>query len=232
MGRLKNAFPGKSITRNDLISLFDSWNDPVLGLVATMVWGGISTGGRTGDHLKLLLDMGERVLRQRMEDLRLLIRHEELEQAFQQCSPGGDLKLNGVGYAFFTKLFCFIGHVPPALNPAPLILDSRTSSAFLVLGAQAAPDLPWTDIFNTAPLHKNMPATWHTHSSPTSDTYKVFVSWLNHWAIRLGCAALQLEQFVFGASKRTRAGKNPTNPRKELEELGKELFGTKLFPLD
>jgi hypothetical protein len=41
---------------------------------------------------------------------------------------------------------------------------------------------------------------------------------------RLGHAALQLEQFVFGTNKKTRLGSSPSNPRTELEELGKTLF--------
>lgn len=222
MNRLQKAFPSRKITRNDLIELFASRADPVLGLVATMVWGMISTGGLAGDHLQLLLDMGEDVLRHKMESLHALIRRGELERAFQECSPGGSLKLKGVGYAFFTKLFCFIGHVPAPLDPAPLILDSRTSSAFLVLGAQTAPELPWTNLFNTAPLHENKPATWRI--PPTPKTYKTFVNWFNRWANTLGCSPLQLEQFVFGTSKKTQAGKCRSNPRTQLENLGKRLL--------
>lgn len=222
MERLREAFPDRKITRQDLIQLFASWDDPVLGLVATMVWGMISTGGRAGDHLQSLLDMEEDVLKMKMERLRTLIRDGELERAFQECSPGGPLKFNGVDYAFFTKLFCFIGHAPPALQPSPLILDSRTSSAFFVLGAQAAPELPWTVLCNAAPLHKNKSATWRAR--PTPIIYKVFVNWFDHWARSLGCPALQLEQFVFGISRNTRAGGSPLNPRTQLENLGKSLF--------
>jgi hypothetical protein len=222
MERLRESFPDRNITREALIDLFASWDDPVLGLVATMVWGMISTGGLRGENLQPLLDMGEVVLKQRMEGLRELIRHGELKRAFQDCAPGGPLKLNGVDYAFFTKLFCFIGHVPPTLNPAPLILDSRTSSAFFVLGAQAAPELPWEDLCKTAPLHANKPATWRVQ--PTPAIYQIFVTWFNHWALDLGCTALQLEQFVFGFSKKTQAGKCPSNPRTQLENLGKTLF--------
>ena len=222
MERLRESFPNRNITREALIDLFASWDDPVLGLVATMVWGMISTGGQRGDNLQPLLDMGEVVLKQRAEALRELIRHGELKRAFQDCSPGGPLKLNGVDYAFFTKLFCFIGHAPPTLNPAPLILDSRTSSAFFVLGAQAAPKLPWTDLCKTEPLYENKAAPWR--SPPTPALYTVFVNWFNHWAGSLGCNALQLEQFVFGISRNTHAGKSHRNPRTQLENLGKTLF--------
>jgi hypothetical protein len=222
MVRLKNTFPQKKITRNDLIKIFTDWKDPVLGLVATMVWGGIRAKGEKGNHLHSLLQMGEDNLREKMERLRKIIRSGDLERAFKECSSGGDLKLNGVGYAFFTKLFCFIGHVPPVLNPAPLILDRWTSNAFLVLGAQAAPKISWEEFFDTAPLHKDQPATWR--KPPDSALYRVFVSWFNHWAGQLRCSALQLEQFVFGLSRKTKAGKGPQNPRNELIELGKTLF--------
>jgi hypothetical protein len=222
MQRLRDKFRNKEITRDDLIRIFTDWNDPVLGLVATMVWGGIRAKGKKRNHLHSLLQMGEDNLREKMERLREIIRSADLERAFKECSSGGDLKLNGVGYAFFTKLFCFIGNVPPVLNPAPLILDKWTSNAFLILGAQAAPKIPWKDLFDTAPLHQDQPATWL--EPPAAAIYRVFVSWFNHWAGLLGCTPLQLEQFVFGIRRRTKAGKEPQNPRNELIEPGKTLF--------
>jgi hypothetical protein len=161
--------------------------------------------------------MGEEELKKKLTALRVLIRSGDFEGAFMNCSPGGNLKFEGIDYAYFTKLFCFIGHADTVLSPAPLILDKWTSNAFLVLGCQAAPNIPWTQIFNTA-----QPGTWRTR--PTSATYRVFVSWFNHWAALLDCTALQLEQFLFGHSRKTRLGQRPENPRNQLIELGRNLF--------
>lgn len=221
MQRLRYAFPNRRISRADLVALFESWHDPVLCLVAAMVWGGISINGVNGDNLTPLLNMGEVVLRARMEALRALIRSGALEKAFEDCSVGGCLKFDGVGYAFFTKLFYFIGQVPPVLNPAPLILDRWTSNAFLVLGRQVCPSLAWENWFKIQPLPDAQPAIWNRN--PDSNSYRLYVAWFNHWAQLLGTSAAQLEQFVFGWNRRG-AGNVWWNPRNQLIGLGRSLF--------
>jgi hypothetical protein len=221
MQRLRYAFPNRRISRADLEALFESWHDPVLCLVAAMVWGGISINGVGGDNLTPLLNMGEFVLRARMEALRALIRSGAFEKAFKDCSAGGSLKFVGVDYAFFTKLFYFIGQVPPVLNPAPLILDRWTSNAFLVLGRQVCPALYWQEWFNNQPLHDAKPANWR--GNPGANKYRLYVAWFDHWAQLLGTSAAQLEQFVFGWDRRG-AGNVWWNPRIQLIGLGRSLF--------
>jgi hypothetical protein len=161
-----------------------------------------------------------------MEALQKLIRSGNFERAFRECSIGGSLKFNGVSYAFFTKLFFFLGQVGPALRPAPLILDSWTSNAFLILGYQACKSPKWRDMFDTEPLCDDAPASW----TPSAESYRLYVAWFNHWADQLRTTPAQLEQFVFGQSRKTRAGKAESNPRNELIALGKTLFCTPSAP--
>ena len=221
MQRLRYAFPEGRISRADVVALCESWHDPVLCLVAAMVWGGISTGGITGDNLTPLLAMGEPALRARMEALRGLICAGAFEKAFVDCSTPAALKFHGVGYAYFTKLFYFLGQVPPVLNPAPLILDKWTSNAFLVLGRQVCPSPEWQTWFDTDPLCSDKPAKWQM--VPDGQMYRLYIAWFNHWACLLGTSAAQLEQFVFGWSL-AGAGNVPHNPRNQLIALGKSFF--------
>lgn len=222
MRRLRWAFPDRRISRSALVALFESWDDPVLCLVATMVWGAIDTGTRA-DNLSALLLSGEESLRNRMEALSPLIRAGDIERAFVECSPGRPLKLSGVDYPYFTKLFYFMGQVRPVLQPAPLILDKWTSNAFLVLGRQVCPSERWQRWFRTEPLCSGKAAAWD--SRPSAHKYCLYVAWFNHWARQLGTSASQLEQFVFGWDRRRKGdGKAWWNPRNELIALGKTLF--------
>jgi hypothetical protein len=221
MQRLRYAFPERRISRLNLVALFESWHDPVLCLVAAMIWGGISIEGQSGDNLTPLLEMGEPVLRARMEALRALIRSGAVGKAFKDCSAGGPLKFDGVDYVFFTKLFYFTGQVQPVLTPGPLILDRWTSNAFLVLGYQVCPSPLWERRFNIQPLLGAKPANWR--GNPGVNHYRLYVAWFNHWAQLLGTSAAQLEQFVFGWDRRL-AGNVWWNPRNQLISLGRSLF--------
>jgi len=212
MQRLCYAFPTRCISRADVVALFESWHDPVLCLVSALVWGGIRFG-----HLKQLLGMGEPNLRARMEALRPLVRSRALEVAYNSCSTNGRLKFNGVGPAFFTKLFYFMGQVPPVLAPAPLILDKWTSNAFRALGRQVCPSPTWDKWFDASPLNTGNPAGWR-QPYPNADIYRLYVAWFNHWAQLLGTSASRLEQFVFGWNRKS--GKAQwSNPRNQILKL-------------
>jgi hypothetical protein len=219
MVRLGKKFQNRTITREQLIKMFTLWKDPVLCLIAAMVWGSIKP-----KHLRSLLRMGEKPLLRKMNALRLLVRSGELEQAFDACQAGGPLKLRGVGLSFFTKLFFFIGQEPPVLQPIPLIFDKWTTHAFCVLGAQVCVSPRWKEIFNLKPLYKPKPDAVLLKRSTDSRIYRIYVAWMNHWATLLGTSPGKLEQFVFGVSRKTRAGKAASNPRNELIELGRQLF--------
>jgi hypothetical protein len=224
MQRLRYAFPERRISREDVVALFESWHDPVLCLVAAMVWGGIRhRGAIPHNHLAALLAMGEPALRDRMEALRPLVRSGAFERAFTDCSTPARLKFDGVRYPFFTKLFFFIGQVPPVLQPTPLILDRWTSSAFLVLGRQVCSSPKWQEWFDTSPLCSGKPAVWKVN--PDELKYRLYVAWFNHWAQELGTSAAQLEQFVFGWSRKRKGdGRAWWNPRNQLIALGKSFF--------
>jgi hypothetical protein len=228
MDRLRRQFPSRQISRGDLIGLYTGWKDPVLCLVATMVWGGIdakrdSEAKNKVSHLQALLATSEADLLAVMNRLRVLIRAGAFESAFSACQNGA-LKLPGVGPSFFTKLFFFLGQVPPVLNPAPLILDKWTAHALCILGAQVCPSPRWSEMFDLKPLHKSKPDAVVLRSNAAAELYRPYLAWMEHWAQLLDVPAAQLEQFIFGVSRKTSAGKSPTNPRKQLIQLGRGLF--------
>jgi hypothetical protein len=228
MDRLRRQFPSRQISRGDLIGLYTGWKDPVLCLVATMVWGGIdakrdSEAKNKVSHLQALLATSEADLLAVMNRLRVLIRAGAFESAFSACQNGA-LKLPGVGPSFFTKLFFFLGQVPPVLNPAPLILDKWTAHALCILGAQVCPSPRWSEMFDLKPLHKSKPDAVVLRSNAAAELYRPYLAWMEHWAQLLDVPAAQLEQFIFGVSRKTSAGKYPTNPRKQLIQLGRGLF--------
>lgn len=228
MDSLRRQFPSRQISRADLIDLYTGWKDPVLCLVATMVWGGIDAkrdneAKNKVSHLRALLATSEADLLSVMDRLRVLIRAGAFEAAFS-ASQNGALKLPGVGPSFFTKLFFFLGQVPPVLNPAPLILDKWTAHALCILGAQVCPSPRWSEMFDLKPLHHPKPDAVVLRSNAAAELYRPYIAWMGHWAQLLGVSAAQLEQFVFGVSRKVQAGKSPTNPRKELIQLGRGLF--------
>jgi hypothetical protein len=218
MVRLRACFPHRKLGRADVLGLYQQWQDPVLCLIATMVWGGIKP-----EHLDDLLAMGEPVLESMMRRLLPLVRSGAWERAFEECSTGGRGKFHGVGYAYFTKIFFFMGHITPVLNPAPIILDKWSASALLVLGREISPEYPWDDLFDLAPLSQGDPALLKAHRVD-AQFYRLYVAWFNHWAGLLGITAEALERYVFGMSRKTNGRGLLSNPRNAIVALGRTLF--------
>lgn len=230
MVRLRQTFPRKIIKRDDLGRIFSDWNDPAMCLIAAMIWGGIQE-----DHLEKLLKHDEQRLKKTMHEIRILVSSGELEKAFDACLENGRLKLPGVGPSFFTKIFFFIGQTPfctrssdqvmpiQAINPTPLILDKWTAHALCVLGAQACGSFTLRQYFDIRPLCSNDKDPVFL-KKPVSEIYRIYINWMNHWAELLGVTPDKLEQFVFGVGRKTKAGKDPKNPRNELLLLGKAIL--------
>ena len=217
MEQLKALFPNKTISRPELVALYSQWKDPRLCLIATMVWGNIDAN-RKG-RLAGLLKVGSEKVVEVMNSIRCLLRSQELADAFARCAQNGELKLPGVGVSFFTKLFFFIGQVKPALRPAPLIFDKWTMNAFYALAKQSRPSVDWNQYFTPLKNPRNDEVTMWAIECHQPLLYPLYVSWMNHWANELGVPASTLEQFIFGFSRITNAGKSPNNPRNELLKL-------------
>jgi hypothetical protein len=162
-----------------------------------------------------------------MKGIRKLVLAGQFHQAFVDCSTGGRLKLNGVGHAFFTKIFFFLGQASGRLTTKPLIFDRWTQNAFFLLLSQTAGTAASNRYFRMSSHSKFMKAeaiALRGNVSNMANAYTDYVNRMNDWAGRIpvqpGQAtvpAAQLEQFVFGESRRT--NKSPTNPRVEIFKL-------------
>ncbi len=158
-----------------------------------------------------------------MRQLLPLIRSGAFERAFAECSPGGKLKFAGVGYAYFTKIFFFMGQVAPVMNPAPLILDKWSANAFVVLGREICEGYAWAGLFDLEPLSRGEPAMLR-QNKVNGDLYRLYIAWFNRWAEMVGITAESLELYVFGMSRKGFAGRLLSNPRNAIVALGQTLF--------
>jgi hypothetical protein len=232
MLRLYDRFPTLDIQREDVVTLYREWDDPELALVAAMIWGGINAtrpkkGGGLPD-LDALLSHTSDDIKQRMTHTRDLVLAGKLREAFLACSRGGVAKLKGVGPAYFTKVFFFVGQAASGLSPLPLIFDKWTQNAFFLLLAQAD-GLASCDCFfdkpDHAPVTDTQPVKLRGRISTQADAYVSYVTRMATWADRLKVPAGQLEQFVFGASLQTNSEK--TNPRNEILQLIRGMLASR-----
>lgn len=226
MKRLYEKFPNNRIQRADLDLLYAAWSDPVLCAVATFVWGGIDT--TKNKCLQQVLALKEDDLEQRLRRIRELVRRMKLKEAFLSCCEGGDNRIPGVGMAFFTKVFFFVGASDAGVTPKPLILDQWTTNAFFALRGQSKGTddvrtlftIPSQDRFKK---DKFKSVSIKGYSEIQAKAYLEYVELMNGWAGQLNVTPDKLEQFVFGTDRRR--DRSPTNPRNELVAIiERQLF--------
>ena len=99
-------------------------------------------------------------------------------------------RLRFCGPAFFTKFFYFIG-LGCAVNPLPLIFDSRVANSFRVLVADMG--LNFSDF---AVVQQDAQGQI-VAVSRYPEGYVHFVNLVNHWAHELGCRSDSIELFLF-----------------------------------
>lgn len=224
MQRLYARFPGLNIQRADVVKLYSEWKDPELALVTSVIWGGINA---TRPHksgppdLVALLSHSSTDIVDRMNHIRDLILANNISQAFGDCSIGGIAKFKGVGSAFFTKIFFFIGQSAPGLQLEPLVFDKWTQNAFFLLFTQVA-GVQASHQFFRIPTRQGFKTQREAIGltsgiAKQTSAYLEYVTRMNAWAGSLGVPPAQLEQFVFGDSRKQ--NKAPTNPRTEIVNL-------------
>ncbi|MBI9102381.1 MAG: hypothetical protein JEY99_08210 [Spirochaetales bacterium] len=223
MKRLKNHFPKKVISRQALINLYRS-DDKYLAFVASMVWGFINGSRPLPGH------KGDK----RTTNLYRMLSHpaEEVEKAMRVVVPyfqkgdfmtpytlldnDGPFKIQGVGPAYFTKMFFFAGQAASdkAVPIKPLIFDNWTTNAFFALYGQSNPDglKEWF----TFSKNKSSSLPFSTNPKKGKELYQLYVTSMNCWAESLGIRADKLEEFVFGYSKKP---VRENNPRLKLEKI-------------
>jgi hypothetical protein len=224
MKRLYARFPGWTFQREDVSALHADWDDPVLALIAAMVWGGIDT--RTNRRLQHVLQVGESDLEGRMVRIRGLVKEGKVKEAFLSCSGDGENRIPGIGMSYFTKIFYFLGEVEPNLTPKPLILDKWTSNAFFALYGQIAGASKLGNMFSfPSPerLKRTRSILLKGDINQRAENYCLYIRLMSEWARRLGVTPSKLEEFVFGVD--LRKDKSAANPRNEILGIAKRLIG-------
>ena len=213
------------IQRKQVSDLFKN-KEYYLGFIAAMIWGGINASRprkvkkndivnndiakfETIDLYKLLKQNHIQVVAIIKQVEKYIVQGKNKECFDYLLSDKG--KLQGVGYAYFTKLMYFLGHHNPVVKTKPLIFDKWTSNAYLALLIDSN-QVEKIDKFYTKsvdPEYKTVGLT-----SLKSSAYNSYINDMKIWASKLGVSASKLEEFIFGVSLRKNNTKS--NPRNQL----------------
>ncbi|SGZ02157.1 8-oxoguanine DNA glycosylase OGG fold protein [Moritella viscosa] len=179
------------------------------GFFAAMIWGGISTGGVTGDNLTKLLNVAP----ERLESIVLVVKQLLEQQAFSQAYNymEGKGKLKGLGDAYFTKLFFFIA-AADTLAIIPPIFDKWTKLAYCALLIDEGNDqLAKQYISRVEGVEVKL------RSATRSAAFNDFVLRMNRWAKECEVEVNQLESYIFGTHRSK--DKTNNNPRFYFESF-------------
>lgn len=218
---LKNS----PIQRKQVSDLFKN-KEYYLGFIAAMIWGGINASRprkvkkndkvnneiaklETINLYKLLKQDSKQVVSiiKKVEDYIIKSKNKECFD-FLLSDKG---KLQGVGYAYFTKLMYFLGHHNPLVKTKPLILDKWTSNAYLALLINSK-QIDKVNKFYTKSVDQEKKTVGLT--SKLSSTYESYISDMEIWAKKLGVSSSKLEEYIFGISLKKNNTKS--NPRNQL----------------
>ncbi|MDO6499604.1 hypothetical protein [Photobacterium sanguinicancri] len=199
------------IGRKQVTAYFENQNY-YKGFFAAMIWGGISTGGVTGDNLTKLLNVAPERLESIVLVVKQLLEQQKFSQAYNYME--GEGKLKGLGDAYFTKLFFFVA-AADVLDIIPPIFDKWTKLAYCALLIDEGNEqLAKQYISRVEGVDVKL------RSATRSAAFEDFVLRMNRWAKECGVKVNQLESYIFG----THRSKNKTdnNPRFYFESFVSE----------
>lgn len=219
MQKLLKKFPEKLIHRSDIVDLFKH-EKKYLGFIAAIVWGGILAGrpGRGQDkrtHFLKVLSFPEKIIEVAIKDTESCFINNDLATPFKNMMNKGKYKIPGVGYAYFTKIFFFLGQANDAIKFKPLILDKWTSNGFFALLSQTYPEKVY-GLFSK--IGEGNPGEVRLRSGETlAKVYSLYVDLMNKWSKNIKVTPDKLEEFIFGFH--LRRGSQENNPRRELWQI-------------
>jgi len=210
-------FPDRNMQRNDVVQLLRE--DHYTGFVAAMMWGGINATrpARNGGAcpFERLLNHPEENVISAIEYAAEQIKIGNLRELFQSFENGAH-KLPGVGPAYFTKLFFFLGELVDDLKLKPLVFDKWMANAHCALLIQSLPP----NKRNQLPYKRISLTNKYTVIVPNGDEGAFYNRYLNDmkvWAEELLVPVAKLEEFLFGKSLKSNGQAN--NPRLELWKI-------------
>jgi hypothetical protein len=206
------------LTKNEVIGLFKK-DDLYLAIVCSMIWGGINatrSKDKTGTffyNFLLYTNENKNLFIRNIKKLIKLLETENFEKAFDFYS--NEAKIPGVGSAYFTKIFYFLGQANTNINPKPLIFDKWTSNAYLALLLQNGEIKKVEKYFKGINFNFNKtPGTVFLNQKTSSECYQDFVNDFDKWSNKIETTSSSIEEFIFG--QHLGQNKNKTNPRIEL----------------
>lgn len=221
MLRLYAKFPQMTIQRNDIISLYRQWDDPYLCFISTMIWGGIDTTKQ--NRLQNLLRCPETEIIERIKNTKCLIKRGLYSLAYASWTDGGENRIEGIGYSFFSKIFFFLGQSMESMNVKPLILDKWTCNAFFALFSKTAGIGASKDLFSIPSREAfEKYRVVYPKTNAGAFVYTLYVQLMNYWADALKVSPDRLEQFLFGVD--LRRDSSQTNPRNQIIGIIKDVI--------
>lgn len=212
-------FPDRNIQRAGVTELLRE--EPYMGFIAAMMWGGVNatrpaTKGSNDTNFRLLLDYpaenAKTAILYVSEKIRLG-HFQELFMAFEK----GPHKIPGVGHAYFTKLFFFLGETMEGIEIKPIVYDKWLANAHCALLIQLFQDnvdykLPYRGVNSSYPFSLKIPS-----GRKKAALYEQYLFVINLWAKELKIRPSKLEEFLFGKS--LKIFNKPENPRLELWKI-------------
>lgn len=210
-----NKCPNGEINRG-IVTEFFKRGEHVHGFFAAMIWGGISTGGPTGNNLSLLLSVEPEILQKHIAVVGEYVKHNKFSGAYDYMNGAG--KLKGLGDSFFTKLFFFLGNANEQ-EIIPPIFDKWTKLAYAALLADSEDDKIFHRYISSV---KGVDVRFRT--AYQGDAYNDYVVKMNCWAKNCGVSVSDLEQFIFGCNRKQ--DPSASNPRMIFEKKVNEFMLT------
>lgn len=212
-------FPDRNIQRAGVTVLLRE--EPYIGFIAAMMWGGINatrpaTKGSNDTNFRLLLEYPAENVKTAILYAREKIKLGHIQELFIAFEKGPH-KIPGVGHAYFTKLFFFLGETMEGIEIKPLVYDKWLANAHCALLIQLLQDnsnfeLPYKGVNSFYPFSLRIPS-----GKKKATLYQQYISVLNLWAKELNIMPSRLEEFLFGKSLKT--FNQPENSRLELWKI-------------
>ena len=206
------------------------------GIVLMFIWGQLDwkrpkkycPGDKTTTCFYRFLSMSERTVVNNLEETRILIGQDRVEELFKGYSKtpkfSGKYKLEGVDYAYFTKIFFFLGQIDEKVKVKPLILDKWTRTAFCALIYEIeGPEF----VKKFYRVSKNKDGVFvgvdlKGNVEIKAELYRLYNQYMHEWSVQLRVRSDKLEQFIFGWNKKK--GEQTSNPRHVFEGKCMEIF--------
>ncbi|GGK37949.1 MULTISPECIES: 8-oxoguanine DNA glycosylase OGG fold protein [Flavobacteriaceae] len=217
MNYIKDRFinENKTIKKRDVIELFDR-NDIYTAIVCTMIWGGINATrakNKEDTFFYKFLNYPKNILLENIITLNSYLENEDFIGAFEFFQK--DAKIEGVGSAYFTKIFYFLGQSNTRINIKPLIFDKWTENAYLALLLQNGEFDKVKKFYKGVKLKfSKQPDSVQINDKFYSACYQSYVEDFNKWSKVINSDSTKLEEYVFGDD--LRKNKSNLNPRIQL----------------